>query len=288
MPISQNESFRVVGYVTPSVDIEKIAFDKLTHINYAFLIPKDDGTLQPIPNPSKLEQIIMNAHEHSVEVLISVGGWGYDEAFETLADNPLFRATFVNTLSLFVDKYHLDGIDIDWEYPDKESSPNFLALMSELRTILPADATLTAAVSAYGVNGEGIPAASFQYMDFINVMVYDGIQHSTLSFVQTALDYWSARGLPKSKTILGVPFYSRPIAFPYRLIVEYDPEAAYNDKIEYQGSTLTYNGIPTIQLKTRVAIKRASGIMIWNLEYDTFDESTSLLSAIYRTIQESR
>jgi GH18 family chitinase len=124
-------------------------------------------------------------------------------------------------------------------------------------------------------------------MDFINVMAYDGIEHASLNHAQTALDYWLSRGVPKGKLVLGVPFYSRPIALPYRTLVALDPEAAYRDEIEYQGTTISYNGIPSIQLKTEIAMHRASGIMIWNLEHDTLEEETSLLNAINTIINQS-
>jgi GH18 family chitinase len=165
-----------------------------------------------------------------------------------------------------------------------ESRENFLALISELRASLPADKLLTIAAASKGRNGEGIPAASFQYLDFINIMAYDGIEHASLNHAQTALDYWLSRGVPKSKLVLGVPFYTRPIAIPYRTLVSTDPRAAYIDEIVYQDTTLSYNGIPSIQLKTEIAMHRASGIMIWNLEHDTLDEETSLLNAIWSKI----
>ncbi len=50
-------SFRVIGYVTASVVVEQVPFDKLTHINYAFLIPNADGTFQLMPNTWKLKAL---------------------------------------------------------------------------------------------------------------------------------------------------------------------------------------------------------------------------------------
>lgn len=75
-PMNQSKSpkFRVIGYVTASVVIETVPFDKLTHINYAFLIPNADGTFQMMPNTWKLQSLAEKAREHGVKVLISVGG----------------------------------------------------------------------------------------------------------------------------------------------------------------------------------------------------------------------
>jgi GH18 family chitinase len=279
--------FRIVGYVTKAVLLDSIPYDKLTHINYAFLIPNPDGTLDPSINTWKLDQIVKASKIHQVKVLISVGGWGYDAEFEALAANPESRKAFIENLLSFVEQHDLDGIDIDWEYPNRESSEYFLALMRDIRTSLSGEKQLTAAVASHGKNGEGIPAASFKYMDFINVMAYDGIEHASLNHTQVALDYWLARGVQRGKLVLGVPFYSRPIAVPYRRIIQSEPSAAYVDETTYDGAEISYNGIPTIQLKTEIALHRASGIMIWNLEYDSMDQNTSLLNAIYKKVKQA-
>lgn len=275
--------FRIVGYTTEAVVVELIPFEKLTHVNYAFLIPRADGTFERLLNPWKLENLVNGAHAKGVKVLISVGGWGWDEQFETLASSPETRATFVRELVAVVEQYHLDGADIDWEFPDAgPSAQNFLALMSELRQALP-EKLLTAAVVALGENGEGIAGEAFELMDFTNIMAYDGDgeNHSSMEYTQQALDYWQGRGLPREKSVLGVPFYARPNGTPYSKIVTADPQAAYTDFYDYYGVMLNYNGIPTIQKKTELAKERASGVMIWTLEHDSHDAS-SLLEAIYQ------
>jgi GH18 family chitinase len=283
---SSPKTFRVVGYLTPSVDLKTIPYDKLTHINYAFFLPEADGNFEPIVNPEKLDAIVRESKNHDVKVLISAGGWGRDGEFEGFTADADKRNVFIQNLLAFTREHQLDGIDIDWEYPRVESSENFLALMRELRAALPAGKLLTAAVVSHGVNGDGIPAASFQTMDFINVMAYDGIEHASLNHAQVALDYWLSRGVPRSKLVLGVPFYSRPIAVPYRNLIQIEPTAAYLDEMVYEGTTVSYNGIQSIKLKTEIALHRASGIMIWNLEYDSLEEETSLLSAIDKTIKQ--
>jgi GH18 family chitinase len=281
-------TFRVIGYVTTSVEPDTIPYDKVTHINYAFLLPKSDGNFETKINAWKIDRIVRDARPHGVKVLISVGGWGYADEFETMAANPETRRVFIINLLEFIEEHQLNGIDIDWEYPAEESRDNFLALVMELRNTLPPGKLLTAAVASHGKSGEGIPAASFKYFDFFSVMAYDGIEHASLNHAQVALDYWLSRGIPKGKLVLGVPFYSRPIAIPYQTLLELDPAAAYVDEIQYQETKITYNGIPSIQTKTRIALRRASGIMIWNLEFDSHEEETSLLKAISTTIQENK
>jgi GH18 family chitinase len=273
------QPFRVIAYVTSAVVPGVIPYERLTHINYAFLIPNDDGTFAPFSNGWKLKQIVSEAHEAGVEVLISVGGWGWDAQFETMADDPALRADFVQNLSAFVDEYGVDGADIDWEYPDPgQSAENFLALIQELRVALP-DKLLTTAVVSYGQTGEGVMSETFELFDFVNVMTYDGPDHGTMEQFDAGLEYWQGRGLPAEKMVMGVPFYGRPNEIIYRNIVEIDPGAAYSDSIEYNGAAVFYNGIPTIQHKTEIAMERASGIMFWTFEHDASDD-LSLLKAI--------
>lgn len=287
-PTPMPKNFRLVGYVTDGeVIVSQIQFDKLTHINYAFLIPDADGTFADVTNPWKLREVVEQGHAHGVKVLISVGGWGYDKEFERLATDPQTRTAFVNALDQFAQKYALDGIDIDWEYPGPEvsSARNYTALMQELNAILaPQGKLLTSAVVADGSTGDGVWSEVFGLVDFLNVMAYDGpdTNHSSYRYAEEALDYWSGRGLPADKTVLGVPFYTRPQEVPYRKLVRDHAEAANTDEFDYFGSKVYYNGIPTLQEKTRLALRRASGLMIWALPYDTTD-STSLLSAIYQT-----
>lgn len=124
----------------------------------------------------------------------------------------------------------------------------------------------------------GITSAVYPLMDFLNLMAYDGgdgAAHSPYSFAVSAIDFWSGKGLPARQMVLGVPFYARPSWRPYSALVAEDPAAAQQDQL---GSDY-YNGIPTMQAKTELAIERASGVMIWELTQDTQDD-TSLLGAI--------
>jgi len=274
-------SFRIIAYATDGIIEGLIPYDKLTHINYSFLTPNDDGTFNPIFNDWKLKNISKNAHAHNVKVLISVGGWGWDQQFETVAASPELRTVFAQNLRAFVDEYQLDGADIDWEYPHAgQSAQNFLALIQELRTAMP-DKLLTTAVVSHGENGMGVLPETFELFDFINVMTYSGPDHGTMEQFERGLAFWSERGLPKEKIVMGVPFYGRS-NMSYRKLVEANPAAAQTDVSEYNGVTYHYNGIPTVQAKTKIAMEQASGIMFWTLDFDAQGEF-SLVNAIYQT-----
>jgi chitinase len=285
------EPFRIIGYVSYGDVVAAIPFEKLTHINYAFLIPNNDGTFQPLINAWKLKDLVNQAHGNEVKVLISVGGWGWDAQFETVAASAETRDVFVREVMKIVAEYNLDGVDMDWEYPgpEPESAENNVLLMRALYDELkPQDKLLTAAVVAGGSTGDGVLDEIFDLVDFLNLMAYDGSGHASMEYAIQSLNYWSERGLPPEKTVLGVPFYSRPSEISYRKLVEADPTATQRDEIDYYGRLNTYNGIPSMIAKTQLALERASGIMIWTLTMDTFDDETSLLTAIYQTANPSQ
>jgi len=277
---------RVVGYFpTWAGAVDSVPYSKLTHIHYAFVDPTAAGGLTGVAmsGDARLDSLVQRAHAAGVKVLIAVGGWsgGNDTPFVQMAASSTARAAFVARLDTFVTNYGLDGVDIDWEYPDPNTSEatNYATLMSELSTAMHGRGKLlTAAVVAKGWYGPGIPSQVFGYVDYMVLMAYDGgTPHSPYSYAVASLDYWSGRGLPQSKTVLGVPFYGRDAngEKPYREIVAADSDAPYADA----SGGYNYNGIATMKQKTVLALQRGTGVAIWELTQDTRG-STSLLGAI--------
>ena len=186
--------------------------------------------------------------------------------------------------STLVNQYNLDGVDIDWEYPDPGTSGNnYTALMSQLSTAMHSRGKLlTAAVVSEGGTANGVQPAVFGYVDWLNIMAYDGgSPHANYDWSIASANFWKDRGLPASKTVLGVPFYSRPElpdVLPARR--RWTRPTPTGDCVTVNGAQQCYNGIPTIKRKTQWAMANAGGIMNWELSQDTTG-ATSLVSAIY-------
>ncbi|MEO3745753.1 glycosyl hydrolase family 18 protein [Plantactinospora sp. B5E13] len=282
-------NFKNVGYLPSwAGDVNAIQYNKLTHINYAFVLPNSNGTLRAVENPGKLSTLVSRAHSSNVKVSIAIGGWndGDDSAFEALAANASTRTTFVNSVVNFVNQYGLDGVDMDWEYPDAGTSANnFTALMQQLSNALrPQGKLLTAAVVSEGGTVNGVQPAVFGYVDWLNIMAYDGgSPHANYDWSVNSVNLWKSRGLPASKAVFGLPFYSRPGYYTYSQLVGMDPANANRDCVTVGGAQQCYNGIPTIKRKTQWAMANAGGVMIWELSQDRND-SYSLVSAIYDTV----
>ena len=283
---SQKETFKVIGY-QPSwaKGVDSIMYDKLTHINYSFILPNSDGTFRDMPKPAMLTKLVELAHARNVKVGIAIGGWngGDDTAFETLAASPESQKRFVSETMDLVNTYDLDGVDMDWEYPDVgESSARFLSLMRDLSTELRAAGKfLSAAVVSLGNTGKGIKEEIFPLIDMLNIMAYDGKDHGHYAQAEDSIRYWNARGCPKNKLILGLPFYGRSPYRGYRDLVRQDASAPSKDII----GGIRYNGIATIKKKTRLALEKCGGVMIWELSQDV-EGKDSLLSAVSEVINE--
>ncbi|MFI7597518.1 glycosyl hydrolase family 18 protein [Actinoplanes sp. NPDC049681] len=281
-------NFRSVGYMPSwAGSVTGIQYSKLTHINYAFALPNGNGTLQPIENTSKLSQLVSLGHQNNVKVSLAIGGWndGNDSGFESLASSSGSRTTFVTSVMSVVNQYGLDGIDIDWEYPDPGTSgTNYTALMQQLGTALHNQGKLlTAAVVSEGGTADGVQPAVFGVVDWLNIMAYDGgSPHANYDWSINSVDFWKGRGLPASKAVLGVPFYSRPGYKTFAQIVATNPAFANQDCATISGVNECYNGLPTIRRKTQWAMANAGGIMNWELSQDATG-ANSLVSAIYAT-----
>lgn len=297
------KSFKVIGYLPAgNVDTASIPYQYLTDINYAFAIPTADstGNLQPVPHPNTLHALVRNAHAHNVRVFISVGGWGIgdgggnDTRFEVLANAPHTRTHFVGAVMHIVREFDLDGADIDWEYPDpiEPSSSNYVLLMRQLKDSLHADGKkLTAAIVSYHDQwGYGIKKEIFDIADWLNIMAYDddynsfngaAVPHAPYWLDVRAFDYWvKDRGMPKEKAVMGVPFYGkgRGRGMSYKQLLRMGAGA---DQDVYD--SIYYNGTKTMRQKTRLAMERGAGIMIWEISEDTTG-TNSLLKAIHDEI----
>ncbi len=296
-----NDGFKVVGYY-PSwapEKLDRIQYDVLTHINYAFAIPTADGGLLSLDNPDLARTIIAQAHANGVKVSIAVGGWSYNG---TELENTFVQATntdakiqaFTNAIMNMVNEYGFDGVDMDWEHPrtGQPSQTQYEKLMLSLSSALKQKGKLLTSAVLSGVSADGVvywdsaahTNAVLGCVDWINVMAYDGgdgERHSSYNFAVNCGLYWrDTRGMPAEKVVLGVPFYGRPSWASYDAILQANPNAYNTDTSMVNGVQAYYNGIPTIQSKTTWAKQNLGGIMIWELSQDTLDRSKSLLTAI--------
>ncbi|ORZ11431.1 glycoside hydrolase superfamily, partial [Absidia repens] len=234
---SASSDVKISAYVTDWALPSKIAWSKLDLIYYAFAIPDKSGSLGDF-DANQLKTVVKEAHSNKKKVSLSVGGWSGSVHFSDLVKSSGSRQKFAKTLIKTVSEYNLDGIDIDWEYPnspdgvacnsvDKDDTANFLSLMKLLRQDLGQHKLITAAVSTmpfYDSNQQ--PSAKLdpewtKTVDFLNVMVYDlsGTWNSKTGAnaalknggdqgsVEQAIQQWTSAGMSRDQLVVGVPFY---------------------------------------------------------------------------------
>ena len=298
--VKEDSGFRLIGYMPNWYDrsvLDTVRLEEYTHINYAFAIPKEDGTMRPLPNDAFTNKLIEKAHASGVKVLLSVGGWSYQEipleptfvkATETAEKCELLAKNIVAQAV----QYGFDGVDLDWEHPNEQTAAQYETLVKALRTQCDEHGLyLTCAVIGGPSMDLAITDEAAAQFDWINAMGYDGGEgedHSPLSLAVDYINYWTQkRGIAKDKVVIGVPFYERPSWASYDALVAADPQNAYSDTANYMGGTVYYNGIPTMKEKTSYAVENAGGIMIWQIVQDTKDPELSLLSAIIETLREA-
>jgi len=294
---------KVIAYVPNWIDLNSfsstIQYSKLTHINIAFENPDANGYLTFNTGSNA---IINAAHAQNVKVFVSLGGGAISEG-GAIRDNyfnlitPGNRTAFIQKIYDYVLAHNFDGVDVDLEGPaiNGDYGGFVIALANKLHS---GGKQITAALSE-GYGGANVPVSTFAAYDWINIMAYDATgpwqpgnpgQHSPYSMAVNQFNYWTGRGLPASKAIIGLPFYgygfgaSANQGISFANIVAQYPGSENQDQV---GNTIYYNGIPTIKAKTTFAIQNAGGVMIWELSQDATG-SKSLLTAINQVITGSQ
>lgn len=271
---------------------EHVPYEKLDQIYYSFLRPRPDGDFEPLRNPALLKDLVRRSHAAGVKVSIAVGGAleHLSAAFTTITADTELRAKFVRNLVAFMDEYDLDGIDIDWEYPVAGVSDEGCGLLiQELSAILRPRGKLLSMAVPGDARKPNYPASVFPEIDYLNLMVYDRGKphHATYDYAVAAIDYWTGRGCPPGKIMLGVPFYSRSATAESLAYRHLRGLGAYADADSFTTSDNHlhgYNGRPTLRAKVALARERAvRGIMIWEISQDTRGDD-SLLTALRQAI----
>jgi len=246
--IAQPTKHVVIGYVggyRGLIDTNMVHAKKLTHINYAFVDVKNNRAfLTNIKtDTTNFKNLVkLKKDNPQLKILISIGGWAWSKHFSDAVLTDTSRAGFAKSAVDIVRKYHLDGVDIDWEYPNDIGDGNvfrpadkqdftlmFKALRGELNKLQKETGNkmfLTAAVGGFKrftLNTEMGKVGKL--LDYINLMSYDYFQdslhisvhhtnlyaskkyNSAFDSGDKAVTDFMAAGVPAKKLVLGVAFY---------------------------------------------------------------------------------
>ncbi|WP_268033190.1 glycoside hydrolase family 18 protein [Algoriphagus sp. PAP.12] len=208
----------IMAYYVPERDYkpESIPVEELTHIIFSFtnVIDGEMKFRNPEVAGPKLEALVKQKDRNpELKVMIACGGWGAD-GFSDMALTEESRAKFIQSAHDFIEKYQLDGMDMDWEYPGisgagtmarEEDTQNFTALMKGLREMLDtfeSPKVLTFASAGWKKYYDHIETLEvMKYADYTNVMTYDQV-----SGVSIYTGHHTPLGDMKSSDVEGTPF----------------------------------------------------------------------------------
>ena len=232
------------GYTPFNIPADKLTHVLYAFANITddFKIEMGDPDIDPA-NFIKLTQL--KQQNPGLRTLISVGGWTWSGKFSDAALTAQSRVVFADSVVAFIIQNGFDGVDIDWEYPGggglksnvsrPEDKTNFTLLMAAIREKLDAQESVDGhhyLLTFAGASGTFYTRQTEMdklgdIVDYAVIMTYDmhgAWQGSYTDFnaplftpsenspqykwsSNAAVRHWESSGFPKSKIVMGVPFY---------------------------------------------------------------------------------
>jgi len=240
----------IVGYILSGrggpLDPKTVAGTKVTRFNYAFF-RLQNGVMASTGANDAANLAVLNGlkkENPALEVVVSVGGGGMGSAgFSDMAITAEGRKKFVDSAIAMIEKYNLDGVDVDWEYPGyghgtftvrPEDKQTYTLLLKEMRLRFDAEGKKLGrhlvTSSATGATTQWLAHTDMReaskWLDSVNMMCYDwynAVEKNTghdsplytnpadpkAISIDNAVKMNLAAGVPAGKLVIGVPFYGR-------------------------------------------------------------------------------
>jgi chitinase len=212
--------------------------NELTHLIFSFVHLKNNNlTVGSAADSITLRQLVALKKQYPhLKIMVSMGGWGGCAPCSKTFSTAKGRKKYAQSVKKVLDEYHLDGIDLDWEYPTIQGYPGHLFtpkdkehvtdLFRRLRHTLGKDKIISFA--AGGFNQYLRHAIDWRKVvpevNYVNLMSYDLVNgYSKVTGLATPL--YSSPGTPESvdnavryldslhidmhKVVIGAAFYAR-------------------------------------------------------------------------------
>ncbi|XP_077458264.1 chitinase, acidic.1 [Stigmatopora argus] len=219
-----------------------------THVIYSLATINTFNQITPIESNDEQQYTRLNnlkKFNPALKTLLSVGGTVNGMSpFISMVAKAENRAAFIKSALSFLRTHNFDGLNLAWEYPAHNGSPEqdrerFTLLVKELVAAFEKDAKdsrmtqllLSANVGSIRTTIDRAYEVKLisGYLDFINLMTYDYHGHweaatghnspmysSSMDVgthvnqnINSSVSYWLALGAPAEKLLLGFPSYGR-------------------------------------------------------------------------------
>src|SRR5437762_3537647 len=237
--VAGQNSYKVVAYYTGNGEtIKKYPVEKLTHIICSFLkLQNDSLTFSNDGQRKTMQQLVaLKKQFPHLKIMVSIGGWGGCARCSGLFASAEHRNNFAKSAVSLFKRYHIDGLDLDWEYPaierypghawDKADKNNFTELVKALRREMGSHFLLSFAAGGFmkyleeSIDWDEV----MPLVNFVNLMTYDLVNgyatvtgHHTLLYdykpeqesTRKCVDWLLSKNIPSDKLIIGAAFYAR-------------------------------------------------------------------------------
>lgn len=228
----------IAYYSGDAAAIDDYDVKKLTHIIYSFchlrgnkMIVANEKAAATIRKIVSLKKVNSN-----LKVILSIGGWGGCKTCSQVFSDADNREAFAGSVKGLMEKYHADGIDLDWEYPAilgypghhfvPEDKTHFTELIRQLRSSLGNKYEISFAAGAFPDYFDSSVEWNevMPLVNRINLMTYDLVNgyatttgHHTPLYstpqqilsIDYGVHYLDSLGVPKNKITIGAAFYAR-------------------------------------------------------------------------------
>lgn len=164
------------------------------------------------------ETFVSDAHKEGVRVTPFLSNH-WDRSRGRAALSNIYKLS--GQIVAAIEKYNLDGVNVDIENVTEVDRENYIKLVKTLREKLPTSKTVSVAVAANPNGWNKGWHASYdyeklsEYADYIMIMAYDEHYESgeagpvaSIQFVENSIKY-ALNYVSKEKIVLGIPFYGR-------------------------------------------------------------------------------